>query len=197
MDPSRPITNPEPASPFEFLARIIFIRGGKGEENRRGSWRQTPRSLAVWFPRVSSLSLSLSRRSPPFLPFLCSLPRKWPGRFEHRTDRLSAFRTLNDLNPSKDQRSAMSAALRVLSAWPYHATRTMRTGLTRYDVSTTLFDASRRSISRTREASSLWRVIRLTFCEDGYMRRKESLLWLNFIDLSVELVMFTSLMLLF
>lgn len=34
----------------------------------------------------------------------------------------------------------MSAALRVLSAWPYHATRTMRTGLTRYDVSTTLLD---------------------------------------------------------
>lgn len=188
MDPSRPITDREAASPHSnSWARIIFSserKEGRGGKDRRGSREDTDAALRARSLACRALFGYQGVSSPPTL---AAIPLSFRSLFSSLNAPVVLSiepivcppNTFNDLNPT--QRSAMSAALRVLSAWPCHATRTMRTGLTRYDVSTTI---STNHYFRFRSE----RVVQVSFFNllRGWARvmidreKREPRLWLNF-----------------
>lgn len=191
MDPSRPITDPKAASPFQFLGENNFHPGREGQTRvaSRHS-RHAPRSLArlsrvVWFPRVSSL------------PTLATIPLSFRSLFSSLNVPVVLSiepivcppNTFNDLNPTRDLTfcdvgRSPSAFCVTVSCDSYHANRFNALWREYHALGYRRDDRSFLRLFRERERrvlSSLCPFLTFSRVGQGYVDRekRESRLWLN------------------
>lgn len=191
MDPSRPITDPKAASPFQFLGENNFHPGREGQTRVAGRHsRHAPRSLArlsrvVWFPRVSSL------------PTLATIPLSFRSLFSSLNVPVVLSiepivcppNTFNDLNPTRDLTfcdvgRSPSAFCVTVSCDSYHANRFNALWREYHALGYRRDDRSFLRLFRERERrvlSSLCPFLTFSRVGQGYVDRekRESRLWLN------------------